>query len=45
MTKQLLSQDVKNQFDAIRDLLGAALALAEKSSGTGLRTCSLPLYL
>ena len=32
MTKQLLSQDVKNQFDAIRDLLGAALALAEKSS-------------
>jgi ribosome biogenesis GTPase A len=34
MTKQLLSQDVKDQFDAMRDLLGAALALAQKSSDT-----------
>ncbi len=50
MTKQLLSQDVKDQFDAMRDLLGAALALAQKSSDTeaaksfrtGLRICNPP---
>ncbi len=32
MTKQLLSQEVKDQFEALRELLKAALALAEKCS-------------